>query len=80
MPPFTFTAYFEYNVLRRSPYVRKEWCILTVTDPVREEKQRDGRCRFWRPIPELSGRVLRVITLPDRTTIHNAFLDRRFKT
>ncbi len=28
---------------------------------------------------ELEGRVLRVITLKDRRTIHNAFPDRRFK-
>jgi hypothetical protein len=29
-------------------------------------------------VPELQGRILRVITLSDGT-IHNAFLDRRFK-
>jgi hypothetical protein len=28
--------------------------------------------------PELGGRALRVITLADGMTIHNAFLDRRF--
>jgi hypothetical protein len=30
-------------------------------------------------IEELGGQVLRVITLEDRKTIHNAFPDRRFK-
>jgi len=30
-------------------------------------------------IKELGGRVLRVITLDDKKTIHNAFPDRRFK-
>jgi hypothetical protein len=29
-------------------------------------------------VPELGGRYLRVITLADRTTIHNAFPDRGF--
>ena len=79
MPQFAFTAYFEFHVLLRRPYLRREWCVQTVMNPVREEIQPDGRVRFWRPIPDLGGRVLRVVTLPDRTTIHNAFLDRRFK-
>jgi hypothetical protein len=35
--------------------------------------------RFWSPVPELDGKVLRVVTLEDRVTIHNPFLDRRFK-
>jgi len=30
-------------------------------------------------VPELEGRVLRVITLEDKVTIHHPFLDRRFK-
>jgi hypothetical protein len=30
-------------------------------------------------ILELEGRVLRVITLPDGVTVHNAFLDRRMR-
>ena len=34
--------------------------------------------RQW-PTTELEGRFLRVITLDDKVTIHNAFLDRRFK-
>jgi uncharacterized protein YuzE len=36
--------------------------------------QLDGRVRFWAIIPELNGKVLRVVTLEDRETIHNAFL------
>jgi hypothetical protein len=30
-------------------------------------------------VPELGDRYLRVVTLADKTTIHNASLDRRFK-
>jgi hypothetical protein len=40
----------------------------------------DGkRVRFWARVAELDSRYVRVITLADRRTIHNAFPDRRFK-
>ena len=42
------------------------------------ESQEHNRFRFWGEIEELKGRVLRVITLADKKTIHNAFPDRRF--
>jgi hypothetical protein len=38
-----------------------------------------NRHRFWAALPELEGRHLRVVTLSDKTTVHNAFPDRRFK-
>lgn len=44
---------------------------------VRSERQEHNRYRFWAAIPEL-GRYLRVITLEDKLTIHNAFPDRGF--
>lgn len=31
-------------------------------------------------VPELDGRYLRVVTLADMVTIHNAFPDRRFRS
>jgi len=34
---------------------------------------------FSGKIPEFEGRFLRVVTLEDKITIHNAFPDRRFK-
>jgi hypothetical protein len=37
------------------------------------------RYRFWTAIPELDGRYLRVVTLEDKVTVHNAFPDRRFR-
>ena len=40
--------------------------------------QKDGRIRRWAPIAEMDGRYLRVILLPDRETVHNAFFDRSF--
>jgi hypothetical protein len=30
-------------------------------------------------VEELDGRIIRVVTLGDKKTIHNAFPDRRFK-
>jgi hypothetical protein len=79
MHGFRFTDYFETEVLRKRPYIRKEWCIYVVENAVRHERQEGNRHRFWGAIAELEGRYLRVITLEDRVTIHNAFLDRRFK-
>ena len=48
-------------------------------DPVKSEEQEHNRFRFWARIDEMGGRFLRVVTLKDRATIHNAFPDRRFK-
>ena len=39
----------------------------------------DGRIRRWTLVPDADGRALRVILLPDRLTVHNAFFDRSFK-
>lgn len=43
------------------------------------EPQEHNRFRFWGVIDELDGRVLRVVTLDDKITIHNAFPDRGYK-
>jgi hypothetical protein len=48
-------------------------------EPLRSELQEGNWYRFWGKIEELEGRVLRVITLEDKMTIHNAFPDRGFK-
>ena len=71
------TAYNE--VLRKRPYLKKEWCIQVIQNPLKFERQGDNRFRFWGEIDEMEGKVLRVITLEDRLTIHNAFPDRRFQ-
>jgi len=79
MSEFKFTRYFEEKVLKKRSYLRKEWCIKVVEEPLKVEAQEDNRYRFWGTVPELRGRVLRVVTLKDKRTIHNAFPDRRFK-
>jgi hypothetical protein len=78
MPEFRFTPYFEQEVLRKRPYLRREWCVWVVQHPLRVERQEDNRYRFWASVPDLDGRYLRVVTLEDQTTIHNAFPDRGF--
>lgn len=76
---YKFTQYFEKEVLRKRPYIKKEWCIEVVEKPIRVEKQEGNRFRFWGIVKELEGKVLRVVTLTDKKTIHNAFPDRGFK-
>jgi len=65
--------------MRRRPYLSPEMCIRVVENPIRHSAQADGRVQFWAIVEELGGRILRVVTLPDRRTIHTAFLDRGFK-
>lgn len=79
MKEYHFTDYFENEVLRKRPYIKKEWCIRVIENPLKSEPQERNRYRFWAAIKELEGRILRVVTLEDKTTIHNAFPDRRFK-
>ncbi len=79
MQKYCFTAYFEYEVLRKRPYIQKDWCTQVIENPLKVEKQENNRFHFWGEIEELKGTILRVVTLENKTTIHNAFPDRRFK-
>jgi hypothetical protein len=79
MQQYGFTPYFENEVLRKRPYIKKEWCIRVIEHPLKTEPQEHNRYRFWAAIEELEGRILRVVTLEDKITIHNAFPDRGFK-
>ena len=45
MAEYRFTAYFEQEVLRKRPYLQREWCIRTIEQPVRVERQEDNRWR-----------------------------------
>ena len=79
MIKYQYTAYFENEVLRKRPYLKKEWCIFVIENAIRIEIQEDNRIRFWGMIEEYGDRILRVVTLADKTTIHNAFPDSNFK-
>jgi hypothetical protein len=63
---------------QKASYLSEEICAQVVSSHLRREVQGDGRIRFWGRVPELQDRILRVVTLEDGLTIHNAFLDRRF--
>lgn len=68
-------------MLRKRPYIQREWCQQVLAAPLRREVQADGRIRFWGRIGqagEARPRFLRVVTLEDGETIHNAFFDRNF--
>jgi hypothetical protein len=76
---YKYTMYFEKELLRKRPYLNKDWCISVLENPIKYEKQDNNRYRFWGKIDQAGSRILRVITLEDKVTIHNAFFDRRFK-
>jgi hypothetical protein len=76
------TRYFDEQVRRKRPYLTIEICRGVLADPLRREVQPDGRVRHWGRVtlPDETGtRILRVVTLEDGETIHNAFLDRGFR-
>ena len=73
------TRYFE--AIRNRPdraIIREEWIERAIRTPMREVVQADGRIRRWVQVPKMENRFLRVILLPDRQTVHNAFFDRGF--
>jgi hypothetical protein len=72
------TRYFQEQVLRKRPYIKPEWCERIVKQPLARDVA--GRTdSILGGVPELSGRILRVVTLEDGETIHNAFPDRNFR-
>ena len=76
------TRYFEEQVLRKRPYLEREWCREVLANPIRREVQKNGRVRFWGRIlvaGKARPRFLRVVTLEDGETVHNAFFDRDFR-
>jgi hypothetical protein len=74
------TQYFDH-IRQRSDraWIELDWIAATVQHPDHIVVQSDGRYRFWKKIEAAEGRYLRVITLEDRETVHNAFFDRNFK-
>jgi hypothetical protein len=75
------TVYFRERVLRDRPYLTLDVCRAVLANPVRREVEANGRIRHWAivQVPGLGRRALRVVTLEDGETIHNAFPDRRFR-
>ncbi|MBM3649528.1 MAG: hypothetical protein FJX11_17250 [Alphaproteobacteria bacterium] len=76
------TRYFDEQVIRKRPYIDRRWCVDVLANPVRRQEQADGRVRFWGIVAQSGGarpRYLRVVTLADGETVHNAFFDRGFR-
>jgi hypothetical protein len=74
------TAYFE--AIRKRPdraVIQDEWSERAIRDPIRQHIRADGRIRRWAQVPEMHGRYLRVVLLPDGETVHNTFFDRGFQ-
>ena len=75
-----FTQYFLRN--RERPdrrEIKLEWIERVIASPIHKHVQEDGRIRLWGQVEEADGRYLRVVLLEDGQTVHNAFLDRRFR-
>lgn len=73
--------YFDEQVRRKRPYIHLSWCSDVIANPLRREVQPDGRVRYWGEVrirDETAARILRVVTLGDGETVHNAFFDRGF--
>ena len=76
------TRYFAEQVLRKRPYLSVEMCAAIIAAPLKRDTQEDGRVRLWGHVTlpnESEPRILRVVTLDDGKTIHNAFIDRNFR-
>ncbi len=74
------TEYFR--AIRSRPdraIIQDEWIQRVIEAPEREHVQFDGRVQRWARIAEMEDRYLRVVLLPDRETVHNAFFDRGYK-
>ncbi|PSR15639.1 hypothetical protein C8255_22040 [filamentous cyanobacterium CCP3] len=72
------TPYFRNVVPLKHPEVKLEWVERVLANPIKQVVQADGRRVYWGNIPEKDGRALRVVTLEDGETVHNAFFDRNF--
>lgn len=74
------TEYFwRSRVAVDRAWIEIDWIEQVIANPSRQEIQANGRLRRWGTVPELQGRYLRVILLPDGETVHNAFVDRRYQ-
>lgn len=66
----------------RSPdraHIQLHWIQRVIDRPLRQEVQPNGRIRRWGRVPQLGGRVLRLIHLPEGETVHTAFVDGKFR-
>jgi len=73
------TDYFQNKVLKKRPYLKMDWIESVLKNPIKTEYQiENDRIRFWGFIKDIN-KYLRVVTLSDGITVHNAFPDRDFE-
>ena len=70
-------AYFRNDVLAKRPYLSEAICATAIANRISEKVQPDGRFQFWGEVtlPGYGVRIIRVVTLEDKETIHTAFID-----
>lgn len=73
------TGYFERSVMRRPDRkdIKREWCERALRNPEHTEVEPGGRIRRWIYVAEVD-KYLRVVTLKDGETVHNALFDRTY--
>lgn len=71
------TPYFQNKVLKERPYLEMEWIETALLRPIEMETQPNGRIRRWVYVKGYE-KYLRVVTLDDGETVHNAFFDRGY--
>jgi hypothetical protein len=76
---YRFTEYFEKKVLAKRSYLTKDSAFGLSRRRSALSNKKETDTGSGAPCLSLDGKFLRVITLEDKITIHNAFLDRRFK-
>jgi hypothetical protein len=78
-PPFWRTRYYEDAVTHRADrrWIVADEIVAALAQPIRTERQADGRIRHWAYIPRLQA-YIRIVTLADGQTVHNVFKDRDF--
>ncbi len=76
------TRYFVEQVLRKRAYLPTDQFAEVLAAPLRRIAQADGRIRHWGRVTDPRDgreRVLRIVTLDDGETVHNAFFDRGYQ-
>jgi hypothetical protein len=74
------THYFRLTIQgKKRPEMTDAICEYVMASAEKIERQPDGRFRYFRAVPALGGRIVRVVTLEDGESVHNAFPDRRAK-
>jgi hypothetical protein len=73
-----YSDHFEFYSIKIRPYLSKEICEMIIKNPIKIEKQDNGRMRYWGWSEEFK-KFVRVVVLEDNETILTAHFDRNFK-